>query len=159
MEPHHGLIGEPLCLEDKWYRSEYKMSEQKQSKISELNRTWEDTKSLLADTAISLKDKQDIALGIARTGTEFGLLNDGRVGDVATGTGGTLMLPPLNVDDLKHHFGEVKKFPGISELVEMIEHDIPVVTSSTPTDPRQALQYGNYSRVQGNMSTVWEKNM
>ena len=45
---------------------------------------------------------------MARTGTELVLLNDGRVGDVATGIGGTLVLPPLNVDDVKHHFEEVK---------------------------------------------------
>ena len=45
---------------------------------------------------------------MARTGTELVLLNDGRVGDVATGIGGTLVLPPLNVDDVKHHFEDVK---------------------------------------------------
>ena len=89
--------------------------------------------------------------------TELVLLNDGRVGDVATGIGGTLVLPPLNVDDVKHHFGEVKRFPGISDLVEVIKHRVPVVTSSTPTDPRQALQYGNNSSVQEHRSTVWEK--
>ena len=72
---------------------------------------------------------------MARTGTELVLLNDGRVGDVATGIGRTLVLPPLNADDVKHHFGEVKGFPGISDLVEIIEHGVPVVTSSTPTDP------------------------
>ena len=70
--------------------------------------------------------------------------------------GGTLVLPPLNVDDVKHHFGKVKGFPGISVLVEIIKHGVPVVTSATPTDPRQALQYGNHSSVQEHMSTVWE---
>ena len=71
---------------------------------------------------------------MARTGTELVLLNDGRVGGVATGIGGTLVLPPLNVDDVKHHFGEVKGFPGVSDLlVEMIKHGVPVVTSSTDT--------------------------
>ena len=58
------------------------------------------------------------------------------------------MLPPLNVDDVKHHFGEVNGFPRISDLVEIIEHGVPMVNSSTPTDPRQALQYGNHSSVQ-----------
>ena len=94
---------------------------------------------------------------MARTGTELVLLNDGRVGDVATGLGGTLVLPPLNVDDVKHHFGKVKAFPGISDLVEIIKHGVPVVTSATPIDSRQALQYGNHSSVQEHMSTVWEK--
>ena len=62
----------------------------------------------LADTALSVKDEQNIVLRMARTGTELVLLNGGRVGDVATGIGGTLVLPPLNVDDVKHHFEEVK---------------------------------------------------
>ena len=115
-------------------------SHQTQSRISELNRIWEDTKPLLADTAISLKDMQNIVLGMARTGTELVLFSDSRVGDVATGVGGTFVIQPLNVDDVKHHFGEVKRFPGVYDLVEFIEHGVPVVTSSTPTDPRQALQ-------------------
>ena len=95
---------------------------------------------------------------MARTGTELVLLNDGKVGDIATGIGGTLVLPPLNVDDVKHHFGEVKGFLGISDLVEIIKHGVPVVTSSTPTDPRQTFQYGNHSSVQEHRSKVW-KNM
>ena len=106
--------------------------------------------------ALSLKAKQNIVLRMARTGTELVLLNDGRVGDVATGIGGTLVLTPLNVDDIKHHFGEVKGFPGILDLVEITKHGVPVVTSFTPTDPRQALQYGNHSSVQEHRPTVWE---
>ena len=38
----------------------------------------------------------------------------------------------------------------------MTKHGVPVVTSSTPTDPRQALQYGNHSSVQEHRPTVWE---
>ena len=99
---------------------------------------------------------QNIVLGMARTGTELVLFSDSRVGDVATGVGGTFVLQPLNADDAKHHFGEVKGFPGISDLVEFIEHGVPVVTLSTPTDPRQALQWGNHSSVQEHRSTVWQ---
>ena len=92
---------------------------------------------------------------MAQTGTELVLLNDGRVGGVATGLGGTLVLPPFNVDDVKHYFGKVKGFLGISDLVEITKHGVPVVTSATPTDPRQALQYWNHSSIQEHMSTVW----
>ena len=155
--PPDGLVREPLCQEDTCHRSEHTTRHQKQSRISELNQIWDDIKSLLADTALSLKDKQNIVLRMARTGTELVLLNDGRVGDVATGLGGTLVLLPLNVDDVKHHFGKVKGFPGISDLVEIIKHGVPVVTSATPTDPRQALQYENHSSIQEHMSTVWGK--
>ena len=110
--PLDGLVTEPLCQEDTCHRSEHTMSHQNQSRISELNRIWGDRKTLLADTALSLKDEQNIALRIARTGTELALHNDGRVGDVATGIGGTLVLPPLNVDDVKLHFEEVKGWPS-----------------------------------------------
>ena len=155
--PPDGLVREPRCQEDTCHRSEHTARHQKQPRISELNRFWDDRKSLLADTALSLKDKQNIVVRMARTGTELVLLNDGRVGDVATGLGGTLVLPPLNVYDVKHYFGKVKGFPGISNLVKIIKHDVPVVTSATSTDPRQALQYGNHSSIQEHMSTVWEK--
>ena len=46
---------------------------------------------------------------MARTGTELVLLNDGRVGKVAIRIGGTLVLPPLNVNDVKHYFEKVKE--------------------------------------------------
>ena len=65
------------------------------------------------------------------------------------------MLPTLNADDAKHHFGEVKGFPGVSDLVEDINHGVPVVTQATPTDPQQALQYGNHSSIQEHRFTVW----
>ena len=77
--------------------------------------------------------------------------------DVATGISGTLVLPPLNVDDVKYHFEEVKGFPGISDLKEIIENGVPVVTSPTSTDHRQALQYGNHSSLQEYRSTVREQ--
>ena len=108
-----GIVREPLSQEDTCHRSEHTTRHQKQSRISELNLIWDDRKSLLADTALNLKDKQNIVRRMARTGTELVLLNDGRVGDVATGLGGTLVLPPLNIDDVKHPFGNVKGFPGI----------------------------------------------
>ena len=155
--PYNGLVREPLCQEDTCRRSKHTTSHQKQSRISDLNRIWEDTKYLLADTAISLKDRQNIILGMARTGTELVLINGGKLGDVATGIGGTLALPPLNVDDVKHHFGDVKEFLGVPNLMDIIEHGVPVVTSSTPPDPRQALQYENHSSVQEHRFTVWEK--
>ena len=86
--PHDGLVREPLSQDDICHRSEYTTSHQKQSRISELNRTWEDTKSLLADMAIRLKDKQNIVVEMPQTDTELVLLDDGNVGDVATGIGG-----------------------------------------------------------------------
>ena len=86
-----GIVREPLCQEDTCHRSEHTTRHQKQSRVSELNRIWDDRKSLLADTALNLKDKQNIVRRIARTDTELVLLNDGRVGDVATGLGGTLV--------------------------------------------------------------------
>ena len=152
-----GIVREPLCQEGTCHRSEHTTRHQKQSRVSELNRIWDDRKSLLADTALNLKDKQNIVRRMARTGTELVLLNNGRVGDVATGLGCTLVLPPLNVDDVKHHFGKVKGFSGIADLVKIIKHGVPVATLATPTDPQQALQCGNHSSVQEHMPAVWEK--
>ena len=106
--PHDGLVRELLCQEDTYHRSEHTTSHQKQSMISELNRIWDNIKMLLADTVLILKDKQNIVLRMAQTGTELVLLNDGSVGNVTTGIGGTLLLPPLNVNDVKHHFEDVK---------------------------------------------------
>ena len=106
--PPDGLVREPLCQEDTCHRSEHTTSHQKQSRISKLNRIWDDRKPLLPDTALSLKDKQNIVLRMARTGTELVLVNGARVGNATTGIGGTLVLPPLNADDVKHHFEEVK---------------------------------------------------
>ena len=57
---------------------------------------------------------------MTQTGTELVLLNDGRVGDVATGIGGTLVLPPLNVDDAKRHFQEVKGLQSSHNQREII---------------------------------------
>ena len=106
--PPDGLVREPLCQEDTCHSSEHTTSHQKQLRISKLNRIWDDRKSLLPDTALSLNDKQNIVLRMARTGTELVLLTDARVGNATTGIGGTLMLPLLNADDIKHHFEEVK---------------------------------------------------
>ena len=106
--PLDGLVREPLCQEDTCHRSEHTTSHQKQSRISKLNRIWDDRKTLIPDTAISLKDKQNIVLRMAQRGTELVLLNGARVGNATTGIGGTLVLPPLNADDVKHHFEEVK---------------------------------------------------
>ena len=150
--PHDGLVREPLCQEDTRHSSAHTPSQYRQSRISELDRIWEGTKSLSADTAISLKYIRDDT-----NGHRTGFAQRCRAGDVPTVVGGTLVLPPLNGDDVKHHFREVKGFPGISDLVKIIEHGVPVVTSFIPTNPRQALQYGNYSSVQEDRFSAWKK--
>ena len=48
-----GIVREPLCQEDTCHRSEHTTRHQNQSRISELNRIWDDRKSLLADTALT----------------------------------------------------------------------------------------------------------
>ena len=110
--PPDGLVREPLYQEDTPHRSEHTTRHQKQSWISEPNRVWDDRNSLLADTALSLKDKQNVVLRTARTGTELVLPNDGRVGDVATGLGGTLVLPPLNVDLKSSEYYQTRRTGG-----------------------------------------------
>ena len=47
-EPHDGLVREPLCQKDTCHRLGHTTSHQNQLRISELNRIWDDRKSLLA---------------------------------------------------------------------------------------------------------------
>ena len=78
------------------------------------------------------------------------------MGNVAVGIGGTLVSPPLSVDQLKGYFGDVKAFPEIGELIDIIQDNVPVNLTFTNLDPTRALHYGNHSVVRGKMDLVWE---
>ena len=71
----------------------------------------------------------------------------GRVGNMVVGIGGTLVSPPLSVDQVKHYFRDVQGFPEIDELIDSIQNGVPVNSTATNLDPTRALQYGNDSRV------------
>lgn len=93
---------------------------------------------------------------MAETGTELLHVREGKVGDVAAGIGGTLVLPPLSVNQVEHYFGKVKGFPDIAELID-IKNDVPAKTSVTNLNPSGAMRYGNRRTVPHHVDLVWEK--
>ena len=78
------------------------------------------------------------------------------MGNVAVGIGGTLVPTPLSVDQIKRYFGDVKGFPEIGELIDIIQNGIPGNSTFTNFNPIRALQYGNHGCVREHMDLVWE---
>jgi len=125
-------------------------------KNTKLVKRWETVKNELYTTSLAKKQKYLINQ-LATIGTELLKTNNGSIGDVAKGIGGTLVSPPLNVSDVKHYFGVVKKFPMISELLHIIEKGVPVKTSQSKYDLEKALKYGNHRSIQEHLPRVWKK--
>ena len=67
------------------------------------------------------------------------------------------MSPPLPVGQVEHYFGNIKGFPAITELVDIIKNGVPVKTSVTNLDPTKALRYGRHNAVVEHIDLVWEK--
>ena len=126
----------------------------RQEKIAELNEKWKQTKLLMTDKNRELNNKKIIIREMAETCTELLHVSDGRVGEVAVGLGGTLVSPPLSVDHVEHYFGEVKGFPAITELIDIMKNGVPVKTSVTNLDPSRVIRYGNHSTVLEHMDLV-----
>ena len=53
------------------------------------------------------------------------------MGDVVVRLGGTLVSPPLSVNQVEHYFGKVKGFPAIAELIDIIKNGMPSRQSRT----------------------------
>ena len=94
---------------------------------------------------------------MATIGTELLLRNNGSIQGVPKGIGGTLVSPPLNVSDVQHYFGVVKKKNLIAELLQIIEKGVQAKTSQSKYDLAKALEYGNHRNIQEHLSRVWEK--
>ena len=73
------------------------------------------------------------------------------MGGVVVGIGGTLVSPPLSVDQVKHYFGDVQGFPEIDELIDIIQYGVPMNSTVTNLDPTRALQSDNQSGVREHM--------
>ena len=129
----------------------------RQAKIAELNEKWIQTKALMAAKNCDLSSTKRTIRELAEIGTELLHVRDGSVGDVAVGIGGTLVSPPFSLSQVEHYFGDIKGFPAITELVDIIKNGVPVKTSVTDLDPTRAMQYGNHSTVAEHMDLVWEK--
>ena len=85
-----------------------------------------------------LPSKKQIIRKMAETGTELLHVGDGTVENVAVGIGGTSVSPPLSVSQVEHYFGNIKGFPAITELVDIIKNGVPVKRQSlTSTQQEQ----------------------
>ena len=62
----------------------------------------------MANKAQDLTTMKQIIRGMAETCTKLLHAREGRVGNVAVGIGGTLVSPPLSVDQDKGYFGDAK---------------------------------------------------
>ena len=65
----------------------------------------------MATKAQDLTTKKQIIPWMGKTCTELLHVREGKVGNVAVGIGGTLVSPPLSVDQNKRYFPDVKGFP------------------------------------------------
>ena len=65
-------------------------------------------KASMANKAQDLTTMKQIIRGMAETCTKPLHAREGRVGNVAVGIGGTLVSPPLSVDQDKGYFGDAK---------------------------------------------------
>ena len=91
---------------------------------------------------------------MAETGTELSHVCAGKVGDVAVGLGGTLVSPPFAVDHVEHYFDEVKDFPGMKKLIDIMKNGVPVKTEVTNLNPSREIRYGNRSTIFEHMDLV-----
>ena len=73
----------------------------------------------MAIKAQDLTTKKQIIRGMAQTCIGLLHIRESGVGSVAVGIGGTLVLPPLSVDQVKRYFGDVGDFPEIDELIDI----------------------------------------
>ena len=94
---------------------------------------------------------------MAETCTELLHVREGRVGNVAVGIGGTLVSPPLSVDQVKRYVEDVKRFPETNDLIDIFQNGVPVNSTVTNLDPTTAFQYGNHSGVREHMDLGWKK--
>ena len=63
------------------------------------------------------------------------------MGNVAGGIGSILVF----FDQVKRYFRDVKVFPEIDKLIDIIQNSVPANSTVTHLDPNRALQYGNNS--------------
>ena len=118
---------------------------------------WSEKKNSMSDRDFGIEDKKRIIGDLANTCTELVRLHGGKLGDVAKGIGGTLVSPPLDVRGVEQYFGNLKRFPAIDDLLEIVANGVPARTTREETDLDKALQYGNHRSVGEHLPRIWEK--
>ena len=66
------------------------------------------------------------------------------MGDVARALGGSLVAPPVEVAQIRRHFGDLKDFGAINELITIVTRAVPVKATPPGVGLDRALQYGNH---------------
>ena len=96
---------------------------------------------------------------MADTGSAMLKLHEGRLGDVARGIGGTLVSPPLDLNDVKKYFGDRKAFPEIEKLMEIVGEGASAPTHDSEANLIPALEYGNHRSIDDYLPQVWELSL
>jgi len=92
---------------------------------------------------------------MADTGSDMMKLHEGRLGDVALAIGGTLVSPPLELNDISEYIGDKNGFPQIEKLLELVGEGATARTGSTEANLTSALKYGNNRSIDECLSQVW----
>lgn len=117
---------------------------------------WREQKESLSHYT-SLDERQKIIYELANTGSLLLKMNQGKLGDVAREIGGTLVSPPLNLNDVERHFGSKMQFPDIPNLIDIVDKGVPAKTHDNAPDLTSSLRYGNHATIDAHMDVVWEK--
>ena len=81
----------------------------------------------------------------------------GVVGDVARSVGGGLAAPPIDPTQIQSHFGDLKGFEAIHELMTIVTTGVPVHAPATRVELDHALKYGNHRSANEYLPEIWEK--
>ena len=81
----------------------------------------------------------------------------GKLGDLATGIGDTLLSPPLDVRGVEQYFGNIKRFPAIDDLLEIVPYGVPARTTLSEPNLGKAPRYDNHSSIEEHLPKIWEK--
>ena len=103
-----------------------------------------------------IEEKKRIISELAKTCSQLVRLNGGKLGYVAKRIGGTLVSPPFDVRGVEQYFGNIKRFPAIDDLLEIVANG--GRARPTRSDPRlaEALQYCNHRSVEEHLPKIWE---
>lgn len=118
---------------------------------------WHEERKSLKNPQLTQKDTEHTLYRMAGLGRRMMSKHHGVVGNVARALGGSLVTPPVDLAEIKRHFGDNKGFPKIAELLTMISGGVPVVTALSTIDLSAALEYGNHRSVAKHMPLIWKK--
>ena len=119
---------------------------------------WHKEKAALGKTDLELPERGRILYHLAEICTSMTRDSRSRVGDVARSLGGILVTPPINPDQIRRYFGELKGFPRIDELITIVSGSVPVIAPPSQADLESTLRYGNHRSAEEHLPLIWKKN-